>query len=1305
MSVKLLALFFIILTAIYTTPLASVLASAQEGDDDIPEMFEEDESADYGIYNKMDLLTTEMDSHINSPEILQETKSEIDAMVEEELLTHSRIPGSYEVRNTGISDPRKMTPLIFDDIYENPMINNTEVLDWVLPQPLTEEGILNYWAVTKYRDEQNNTLTSWGQGSLRPTVFYPHFSLDKWLYLDIDHNTATGNDGADMRMRLSFTWENLVINRPQVLPQPNSGSLTFRGGILVEAESYGTLDRPVDINIIKGFSYDNNNYIFTITIQLNKPPSRMELFLGSEKIEIGNVDIFQFLANMTQGLQGASISDISGPYTFTYQTDDEYPYLKGAIGVIKLLEKKMVDKGWLKISFDKAQGYDHIPRDGRLWLNSENFYSPLDILIWSAGEKTGDENKIPVVFTLEYCEEQENLTYARAQLSDLPAFLNVTMDYSQEKRGKNLTIIDYTASDVVDTMTFNTFQFPRTPDGGFDMDIYISTNLKVRHIPKRWHIEVTSDLGRQFDFTIYNNPTYSLMGNLIDNVIGRVAGRFYRVGIILRSLPENMMTLPSRQGWLIMDAYDDYFAELEYAFTSGKYIYNPDRNYLGFYRDHSIDQYLDTYPLVDFALSGHIKNIKKVMADFDQKTVVELTCFGHEPLDAITLDENNYVFIEISNLPDQLKLMIKENQVFYETPATNYHDPLNKIKSITMFSDVGGSFMYLNILNMPGNFSLGKVGDRLLIDTGDEFIDMVEFAITDRSGTAIRQLKNGNYVYMYQDKDHAFASGRIFGLQTLDYSTGGDGAVYLKIKEESVMRFKIVDKLQSDLNIQAILTPFPTEFSMQLPNIVNSSVIRFPDIVNITGIVDYGNMMFSLGEMGLKIMEIMGNVSTNIVNSIGGIGTDFTFSYNLNDYDSTMDLIAILKKGDWESLGPVDWTHGICMNQRVEGDNLDFYGNIYLQGLPSSADISLRINQDQLKIDLAWQNYNPKYPWLILNTKGLQNQDVVLFLSGIQPNINLDIHVDMFTNMEVGGQMSGDIRLKFTDRDGDLVNLDQMYVRFRKYGEITSIREAYLPNLPGILEATFSMEEDIIAEYNASVPIEYLYFKLSKSLGDQWSNVLGIFHDLPEYFSAKLEQNHNFSINEPLPIQNLPNFELSTGGSDTLDMFLSVDGSGFGQRGKYLVYLRDVGDNTWGKLISSDEYEFHSDGVGYMDLTVYNLRLLDLFRLDSLSVRGQDLRSFVVSVYMLYGVYPVFQINDVDGTALQVELHNTVFLLGREIAISMTIMDIAFRKMGPFQLATEMPMATDRFSVDMEKHPRHIIIAMPLVTTTTISQI
>ena len=149
-----------------------------------------------------------------------------------------------------------------------------------------------------------------------------------------------------------------------------------------------------------------------------------------------------------------------------------------------------------------------------------------------------------------------NITYAHGVITDLPSFLNITLDYTQQHNGKNLTVLDLTASDHIDRIFFETYEFFKTPLG-FDMDIYNSTHMVIEHLPKRIHVEVTSEIGHTFDFAIYNNPTYSLMGNIIDNVGGRIAGRFYRLGIVLRSLPETMMALPSSKGWMKFDAYND----------------------------------------------------------------------------------------------------------------------------------------------------------------------------------------------------------------------------------------------------------------------------------------------------------------------------------------------------------------------------------------------------------------------------------------------------------------------------------------------------------------------------------------------------------------------------------------------------------------------------------------------------------------------------------------------------------------------------------------------------------------------------
>jgi len=1295
-SIRFMSILFMVLFATGTLPLA-IAQEKEEGGFNLVE-----ETADYGIYERMDSLTAEMDEHINSKEILGETKQVMDNLIEEDFQTHNRIPTSYEIRDSRMDDPRLEYPPIFDDIeYGNDIITHQTIWDWILPQPMTDEGLLNYWAVLNYEESNSKTVSNWKQGSIMPRLVFTDSGLDKWIHFDIDNNSATGDmAGNDMGVRISFYRDNIRFN-PLSLPL----SVSFTGGLRVDMQGLGpgftdpnplvAKDRPVELDIIKAFSYDGNNYIFTITLKLEEllqPQEDLSIFIGSEKITVGN--ILGSVGSIITGGDG-SFTNISGPYFLNYETSKNIESLKATIGIMKLYNAELIDKTWIKLGFFRGQGYDHIPKDGELWLNSENIYSPIDILLWTAGKRDRDESRIPVELRLEYCEELENLTYAKLEIRDLPPFLNVTLDYSQQKFGKDVTIIDYRASDVIDYLEFTTYQFYRNNLNEFDMDLYTTTSVKIRHIPTRLHAEVTSDLGRGFDPTVYNNPTYSPLGNLLDNVIGRVAGRVYRLGMVLRALPENMMTLPAREGWLIADMYNGYIGDIQFSQTSGNYIHNPERNFVGFLRDHSVDHH--THPKIgEYSFSGRVKNIKYIKADFTTQTRIEFDSFGHESLDALSLDNDDYVYAEISNLPDHLDLQIVDNQFFYRTDPADYTDPDNKIHYISFYSTIGETFLNLDIYNLPGDFSMGKVGERITLDCGDDFIDMLEFSISDKKGLPIKRIKDGNFFYIYKGEKLSFASGRIFGLQNLDYDTSENGFLSLRIKEESAMKIKVIDEKDENIDVQAVLDPFPTFFSVNLPSIVNTSIIRFPDIVNITGIKDYGSMLFSIAGMADKILGILNNVSASILGSIGGIGTDFSFSYDLNTDASSMNLVAVLKKGRYDDLDKVDWTHGICMNQRVRGDDIDFYGNIYLQGLPSQAEIEMRISKDVLTLGLDFKNYNPKYPWLIINTKGMQEQDVVAYLSGLSPNINMDINVDMYTNMNVGGKITGDIDLHLTNQQGEIVNLEQIYIRFRKYATITSIREAYLPNVPGILKATFNIEEELFVDYNASMPIEYLFIKLSKSLSGKWSNTIVILHDVPNHFIARLTSNTDFEIVKPLPFQNIPNFDLRTFNSNTMDLFLSVDGSGFGQRGKYQIYLRDIGDKTSGTLISDTLYDFISvGGVGYMDLTVRNLRLVDQLEINSMSLRGQDLRSFRINIYMLFGMYPIFQMYDVNGRALQMELHTTFYLGDKGLVTKIMIVDIAFRTIGPAEIPTEFPMATDRFSVDMEKHPRHVLLPIP----------
>ena len=83
---------------------------------------------------------------------------------------------------------------------------------------------------------------------------------------------------------------------------------------------------------------------------------------------------------------------------------------------------------------------------------------------------------------------------------------------------------------------------------------------------------------------------------------------------------------------------------------------------------------------------------------------------------------------------------------------------------------------------------------------------------------------------------------------------------------------------------------------------------------------------------------------------------------------------------------------------------------------------------------------------------------------------------------------------------------------------------------------------------------------------------------------------------------------------------------------------------------------------------------------------------------MFFGIYPIFDITDLDGLAMQIELHTTFLAGGREFHAKVAIIDVAFRDMGVGGIPAEFPLAKDRLSIDMRRHTRHIIIPTPLGT-------
>ncbi len=1251
------------------------------------------ETADYGIYDRMVEFQSEKATRMNNPDILAQTKEPLDDMTPTMYHPPNPVAG-FEVREASPVDPRGIRPFVFNELEGNSMMNLTELLHWILPQPLTEEGLANFWVFTR-SEEDDEVHTAWEQGSFRRTLVYPRTSLTKWIPINTDDNTATGPAGADVRLRFNWVVERATVQPPTLIP-PSGPTLEIKGGIELEIERLRSEPFQCNITIVKGTSYNDNNYIWTATLSYDEMPQNFTAYIGVDKIQTGDLTMTVINSFLNGGnLSLEDVASIKGPYRVEYVSGNNLDYMAITAGILRLVNEEIIDKTWMRAELFPAEGLNNIPRAGDIWINAEDPNAPLDTLEWHAGSTSIPSARRPVHLRFHYSEEAENLTYAKADIKDLPTFVNVTINYETDEFGRNITILDYIASDPISEFIYDEYLYFRE-DGEYVLEKFNYTHFTIQDIPRAFHVEVTTDVGRDVTVDRPQNPASGLIEPIVDSVIRRVAGRIYSIGVSIRAIPMSLLNLPSNQGRTFITCYDSYFGDIRYVQTSGRYLHS-EMDYFAFFTDDNIPA-LEANPRLPISLSGHFSFIKLVQSDMRGQTQAHLELQGGSPFYVISVHGSDYVNIEISNLPNVLDLRVGRNAFDFHTGnKVQQEDGRNQVKELSFTVKKGTSYLRLNIKDVPTNVSFAKSPTGTLnLDCPGGEIGTLEVYLSNDYRYGIPRIDGGNAVCLTQQQDYGAISARINSLQSLSYNPSSSyGVLDIVLAQTGPLALYMQDSID-ELELKMILDPIPNHIDLELPGEVDPNVVRLPDTVNITGLLEYSDVLFSLSDISSDIIDIFGNVTRSLMDRLGGFGTDFSFSYDLMSFFSTMDVVISIKRGDWESLGPVGWTHGASIRADLSDDEaMTLNGNIYLQGLPQKAVVDLSMSPEVMNITLDLIDYSPDHPWLVFDIMGLQDQDTTVYLSGLEKNMNLSVSAYMYADLSVGGKMFGEAKINTEFYGGAPLELKELYVKIRKYSPIVSIRELYLPTIPSHLNVTFDVETDVIVEYQASKKIEYLFIKMTKFLNLHWSGVTGIFHDVPTEFSLEMMQDDEFSLMEPLPMQGLPEMDVMTN-DDSFDMYISFDGIGVGQRGFYEILLRDVND-THMHLVDGI-YKIYGDGIGFLVVQARDLSIMNEYKINSMILLGEEIRGLELSAHMMFGIYPVFNIDKVDGKGLVINIDHSITYMGRTFNIRASILDIAYRNIAGVPVPTETPILTDTFSLDMERNSRHILIPAPLST-------
>ncbi|MFW3146286.1 MAG: hypothetical protein ACMUIE_05695 [Thermoplasmatota archaeon] len=1226
-------------------------------------------TADYGIFDRIEELHAEEESRMGDPEVQSKVNSYLSSMDPSTYDFQGSGRSGFQLEDLRVPEPITSSPIVFEALSDNPIIDDDSVMDWLLPPPLSDQGALNYIVLT-----QSGERRTWGLGSMVPRLgLVVDTSLDKWLYIDADGDPGTGNaEGSDIRARMTFGRDLLQRDWEVSLIPP---SLKFNNaGLRIELEALETQNGESDMGgsvfFIKGISYQGKNYIWSVGIDLEKFMDSLTLRVRAKQWR-ANPDaglISQLLSSGTVNLNDLKLLDIIGPYTLSYEFNTVPERMGLSISVIRVLEQEIQDRAYLGLSLKNDVFHEHIVDRGSLSFDLDQFGSPISSLQWSAGAN-GSSLDDTMHLELRYAEFGSDLVDAMVSFPIMPSNFRLDLAYSNEQ-GDDMTILDLTSRTPIASMHFLEVIYPRWKSG--DTTEWNATEVVLKGIPKEFHLETTATV-----------PFEEGSGgglNIFDTFMSQIAGRFYRLGAILRQIPRTVAEMPGSEGSTKLDCMGESIRSIDYIYTSGPYL-NSSGNWAAFY-DHG-----GTMP----AISAHIEGLSYYSGVFTNDTDITLGLSDVQLLRIIAVTDDADALITIEDIPERIHLHTSGEVVSYD--GSENGEP-SRIGSVVYRYRDRDLFFDVNVRDIPSSLSMLRSPDQVEVVSGEGSIGSVEIFSANSTRVLPIDLSERNFASVNREGDDIAVGLRLNRFRSLTYNNGTEGFIEINTMAEANF-YVIMDDRETDLEMEAIFAPLPPFTHIDTPSVVGAPEIGMPDILGIESISDYSEILLSLSELGKAPIELASSISEGLTETIGQYSTGFSISWNLARDESNLDLILSVRKEGVETVPDARWTHGIWIEQSGMGEDSTLKGNIYLEGMPTTGSVSLSFSEETITASLDFNGYRPGYDWMMIRTAGVQDRDISLYFTGLEDGMDFKLDMEIITDLEIGGRMIINMDAELRDKDGGPLDLGPMVATLRKSAPILSIRQMYLPEIPSLFNLEASIERGLKASYSASKSIEYLYFKITKMLDGKWSQVYALFHDLPLSFDMDLVPNDDFTIQEPFPLQGLPSIDISTS-SREMDIFIEYDGSGFGQRGRYKIYADNVGNTT--TFYDGTDYVIDSDGIGFLSLELERLPAMESFTLTSMMLLGNDLRHMRLSVDMGFGIYPVIRVSDADGESFQIKLTGQVTMDGRNYEPDLYFLNFRTRKVIGIPLISGISVNKDTTAVNMGSNDGGYIMPAPILT-------
>ncbi len=1227
---------------------------------------------DYGIYGALEDIQDEKNSRINTPDVLNETKSRFENITITSGEERFDLEAGREVVSPDIPVPDMLD--IYDAMMEWDKTHSKELIDWLIPQPIGNGSPLNYYIFTRYINS-SSIVKRWTNASLRPNLGFTRGAmwdpvLDMWYPVDVDDD---GVDDIEVFFEPSLNSIRLgdIFGGLGDLTLNIGATLYYRIRKLNDAP-FNTSDfQNMEVYITKYISYSDQNFILFLGLNLTNIVSYLDCRVEIDTVEISNILGSINLSSFT--IDTADLLNLYGPYILEWDSDDEdLDSLSLEIATAKMLfdpsgNYEFINRSWVDIDFYKQQPNDaSVPRWGRLKVDAEGDFSSFDKIEWRA-ELACDAH-------LRFFDSQENVSFAELNIDDLPDEVNLYMTV-QEQGDKDITVIDYDAHGVIKYLKMYFYEYfdtsyenitkSRIDSGQVE---YVHIFFNITNIPRELHIEGIFSL-EEIEDPPPANPGIGITSDLLDAMSYRVISRFTRIAKTLASIPYKLISMAEEGSLATIDTHDkDDIDEIEFIYTSGDYV-TTDGNYFAFYNQTRPSQ----YPIAQVSLSARISKIMYINASFEEYAVAEIKMMSGERFRAIYADDINSLNAEIniSNIPGSIFI--------FKSPDRLRYNGNSKIDEVRFISEYGDSYMDFKINDLSDYIYVEFEDNRTYVSSGssDKNIGEIEFLVT--TGPIMRM--NGNHLLLRQHANYSLLSGGIKDISNLEYITGDMGKITIHFTDENPINISLYDDRNEIISADLILDPMPSDFSVNLSGLFANEgpVFSLPQLET-TGVMGFASLIFGISTLGNEILRIVDESAQGALENVGQIIEDLSFAYSTTTH---ITLIGMILKGNGFTFDDVDWVHGISARQETYSDGgTSMAAKLYLSGLPTEGSIITRMQGDDIFLDFSLEDYQPLHNWLLIDVRGLRDRDAMLYLNDIPTGMDLNLKVNLSATLNsIPQRATGSIHM-----DSDK-SIGSIYGRLRQKTSEITVSEVFLDSIPRNLDLDFNLSGNVGIHYKANIGIEHLFVKNSKTRDGEFHDIYAILHELPDELQIEVLPVTDYDMDGSL-LQTLPTLSMYTSG-DTLDAYIFADGKGIGQVGIVELQVVNAPMTLSGKF-SDDKYSVTSTGVDYMWVHVMDMPVMEDHETKSVELVGKDILSFDITMDRLFGNYPIIGIENTKGGEVQLVLDHEV----DESKVGIALVDLQFKGGVP----QSPKILINGGSLDLDKDSSHVLIPAPILT-------